>query len=217
MANPASDSSAPESPPEPPPTDPATTDRSPPGPPESPEGYGEPIEFSYPGLWLSAGSLVLFVLAVAGFGRLMRALRGGTAVEFTVGLAGIGVVAALAVATIVVHELVHGLVYHLLGYRVRYGLALNMGAAYAAAFGQFQTRRDNLLVGLAPLAVFTVVLTPLLAGPLPVALAAFLVLVVNTSGAIGDLYLSWRLLRMPEGALLYDVDIRHSYVYYPEE
>ncbi|MFC4449345.1 DUF3267 domain-containing protein [Halorussus aquaticus] len=83
-------------------------------------------------------------------------------------------------------------------------------------FGQFQTRRDNVAVALAPLAVFTVVLTPLLAGPLPVALAAFLVLAVNTSGAIGDLYLSWRLFRMPEGALLYDVDIRHSYVFSPE-
>ena len=207
MTSATSDSSVSESPPESPV----------PGPPESPEGYGEPTPFSYPGLWLSLGSLVLFIATVVGFSELMRALRGGGPVEYTVGLRGIGVVAVLSVATIVVHELVHGLVYHLLGYRVRYGLALNMGAAYAAAFGQFQTRRDNLLVGLAPLVVFTVVLTPLLAGPLPVALAAFLVLVVNTSGAIGDLYLSWRLLRMPEGALLYDVDIRHSYFYYPEK
>ncbi|NHN57815.1 MULTISPECIES: DUF3267 domain-containing protein [Halorussus] len=203
-----------------PPADRSVSDSAPaspePGPPEPPAGYGEPVEFSYPGLWLSVGSLVLFGLAVLGFGRLMSAIRGDAALEFTVGPAGIGVVAALSVATIVVHELVHGLVYRVLGYRVKYGLALNMGAAYAAAFGQFQTRRDNLLVGLAPLAVFTVVLTPLLAGPLPVALAAFLVLVVNTSGAIGDLYLSWRLLRMPEGALLYDVDIRHSYIFYPE-
>ncbi|MFC4449344.1 hypothetical protein [Halorussus aquaticus] len=104
-----------------------------PGPPESPDGYGDPTEFSYPGLWLSLGSLVLFVLAVTGFGRLMHALRGGTPVEFTVGPVGIGVVAALSVATIVVHELVRGAVYHLLGYRVKYGLALNVGAAYAAA------------------------------------------------------------------------------------
>ena len=85
-----------------------------------------------------------------------------------------------------------------------------------AAFGQFQTRRDNVRCALAPLVVFTVVLTPLLAGPLPVALLAFFVLVVNTSGAVGDLYLTWRLLRMPPETLLYDVDARHSYIFYPE-
>ncbi|UPV73085.1 DUF3267 domain-containing protein [Halorussus limi] len=204
--DPAADSSPPESG-DGPPT---------PEPPDPPEGYREPVAFEYPAVWLSVGSLVLFVAAYLGFGRLMGALRADTALEFTVGPTGIGVVALLSVGTIVVHELVHGLVYRLLGYRVQYGLALNMGAAYAAAFGQFQTRWDNLRVGLTPLVAFTVVLTPLLAGPLVVALAAFLVLVVNTGGAIGDLYLSWRILRMPEGTLLYDIDARHSYVYYPE-
>jgi len=208
----SSDSIAAEShPSEPPSSEPSTLD-----PPEPPEGYREPVAFSYPSLWLSAGSVVLFVAAFFGFGRLMAALRTDSALEFTVGPTGIAVVALLSVGTIVVHELVHGAVYRSLGYRVQYGLALNMGAAYAAAFGQFQTRRDNVVVALAPLVVFTSVLTPLLAGPLVVGLAAFLVLVVNTAGAIGDLYLSWRLLRMPEGSLLYDADIRHSYIYYPE-
>jgi hypothetical protein len=52
--------------------------------------------------------------------------------------------------------------------------------------------------------------------PVPiVALAAAFVLVLNTAGAIGDLYATWRLWRLPEGTLLYDVDIRHSYVYEP--
>lgn len=201
-----------------PPDRPVPEQRDPPTPepPEPPEGYREATAFGYPGWQLSVGSLLLFVVAAAGFGRVMSVLRGGGSVEFTVGLPGIGVVALLSVLTIVVHELVHGLAYRLLCYRVQYGLALNMGAAYAAAFGQFQTRRDNLVVALAPLAAFTVVLTPLLAGPLPVALAAFLALVVNTSGAIGDLYLSWRLVRMPEGTLLYDADVRHSYLFYPE-
>ncbi|MFC4549064.1 MULTISPECIES: DUF3267 domain-containing protein [Halorussus] len=214
MTDTVSDRSTAESPPEPPAS--SSSKKSPPGPPDPPEGYDDPTQFSYPGLWLSVGLLVLFVLSVAGFGELMAAIRGG-APEYTVGLTGIGVAAALSVATVVVHELVHGLAYHLLGYRVKYGIALNMGAAYAAAFGQFQTRQDNLVVGLAPLLAFTLALTPLLAAPLPVALAAFLALVVNTSGATGDLYLTWRLLRMPEGTLLYDVDIRHSYAYYPEE
>jgi hypothetical protein len=186
-------------------------------PPDPPEGYREPVSFAYPPVKLALGSIALFVLAVVGFGRLTSRVRGETTFEFTVGLAEIGVVAVLFAGTIVVHELIHGLVYRFLGYRVNYGLALNVGAAYAAAFGQFQTRRDNLLVALAPIVVITAALTPLLAvGSLPVAVAAFLVLVVNTSGAIGDLFIAWRLLRMPEGTLMFDVDARHSYVYYPE-
>ncbi|WP_132057036.1 metalloprotease family protein [Halorussus amylolyticus] len=187
-----------------------------PEPPDPPEGYREPTTFSYPTPWLLVGSFALLVGAAAGFGALMAEIRGVTSLEISFGPNGIAVVALLVVGTVVVHELIHGLVSRALGYRVRYGLALNMGAAYAAAFGQFQTRRDNLLIALAPVVVFTVVLVPLLAGPLRIALAAFLVLVVNTSGAVGDLYLAYRLARMPEGTLLYDADLRHSYVYVPE-
>ncbi|WP_158057821.1 DUF3267 domain-containing protein [Halorussus halophilus] len=191
-------------------------DPEPPGPPETPQGYRDPVEFNYPPLWLAVGSFVLFFTAVVGFGWLMGTLRNELVFEFTLGPAGMATVVVALGATFVVHELVHGTVYKLLGYRVSYGVAINIGALYAAAFGQFQTRRDNVLCAMAPLAVFTVVLTPLLAGPLPVALLAFFVLVVNTSGAIGDLYITWRLLRMPPGTLLYDVDARHSYVFYPK-
>jgi hypothetical protein len=42
------------------------------------------------------------------------------------------------------------------------------------------------------------------------------VLVVNTSGAVGDRYLAYRLVRLPEGTLLYDADLRNSYIYRPE-
>jgi hypothetical protein len=45
---------------------------------------------------------------------------------------------------------------------------------------------------------------------------AFIVLLVNTSGAFGDLYLTWRLSRIPRRTLAYDTDSSHSYVYEPE-
>ena len=39
----------------------------------------------------------------------------------------------------------------------------------------------------------------------------------NTAGAAGDLYLVAKLLAMTEGSLLYDSDIRHMCVFYPDE
>ncbi|MFP9059990.1 DUF3267 domain-containing protein [Natrialbaceae archaeon A-chndr2] len=73
-----------------------------------------------------------------------------------------------------------------------------------------------LRVGSAPLVVISAVCVPLLFVPIPgVAITAGFVLVLNTAGAIGDLYALWRLRGLPEGTLLYDIDIRRSYVYEP--
>lgn len=124
---------------------------------------------------------------------------------------------AALVVLVVVHEGIHGLAYRLRSYDVSYGVAPQMGAFYAAAFHQFQSRDDNLVVGIAPLLVIDAVLLALLSVPIPiVAVAAFLGLVFNTAGAAGDLYLVAKLLRMPEDALLYDSDVRHMYVFNPE-
>ncbi|WP_267643847.1 DUF3267 domain-containing protein [Haloarchaeobius amylolyticus] len=199
--------------------------------PTTPEGYGEPVRFDYP-LWL----LVVLVLlltppAVLVGGWLLYHAQGPdllalfafeeteTGFSFTVVSGSIAVAFLVAVAGVTVaHELVHGLVYRLRGYEVSYGVAPHVGAFYVAAFHQFQGRRDNLLVGIAPL----VVLTPLLAGlvfvPSPlVAFGAFVALVVNTAGSAGDLYLVARLLRLPDGTLMYDSDVRSSFVYRPAE
>lgn len=119
------------------------------------------------------------------------------------------------VAITILHELVHGLVYRARGYRVSYGFVLQLGAFYAASH-QFQDREDDLVAAAAPLVVLDLLPVPLLFVPIPaVALAAFVALLFDTAGAAGDLYLVVRLLRMPDGTLLYDSDARHSYVFYP--
>ena len=41
-------------------------------------------------------------------------------------------------------------------------------------------------------------------------------LMMNTAGAVGDMYLAWRLLRMPRATLLYDKDVKTMLVYRPE-
>ncbi|GAA0224644.1 DUF3267 domain-containing protein [Halobacterium noricense] len=164
----------------------------------------------------------MFVVSAVGFGFLLWFFQGRPD-ELTISIsisggrdflplfAGLGVF----VGTLVVHEAIHGLVFRRLGYRVSYGFEPRIPALYTAAFGQFVTRRDNMLVGVAPLVVMTLVGIPLLAGPMPVALAAYFALLVNTSGAVGDLYLLWRLRRMPTETVLYDTDIRHSYIFEP--
>ncbi|SIR50412.1 Putative zincin peptidase [Haladaptatus litoreus] len=191
-------------------------------PPETPTGYRQPTRFHYSSLLLGVLSAIVFAASAIGFGGLLWFFQGKPE-ELTISIsissgrdflplfAGLGVF----VGTLVVHEAIHGFVFRRLGYRVSYGFEPRIPALYTVAFGQFVTRRDNMLVDVAPLAAMTLVGIPLLAGPMPIALAAYFALLVNTSGAVGDLYLLWRLWRMPSETVLYDTDFRHSYVFEP--
>jgi hypothetical protein len=198
--------------------------------PATPVGYQDALQFRYSLIVLIGIVSVLIPVAVAGFGAVLWYAQGtaletifrfeetATSISFTVqsGSVAVAFVGAIAVIT-VLHELTHGLVYRRLGYQVSYGVAPQLGAFYAAAFHQFQQRKDNLLVGLAPLVVLNLVLMPLLFVPQPLlAFAAFVALLFNTAGAAGDLYFIAVLLRAPSGTLMYDSDIRHSYIFHPE-
>jgi hypothetical protein len=199
-------------------------------PPSSPAGYADPTAFRYPLPVVFGLVVVLTPVAAVLFGGLLWYAQGPavldtvfrfeqtpTGFSFTIGssVALVAFVGTVAVVT-ALHELVHGLVYQLRGYRVSYGVAPRYGAFYACPFGQFQRRDDNLVTGVAPLVVLDLLLVPLLFAPSPLlAFAAFVGLLVNTVGAAGDVYLLARLLRMPRETLLYDSDIRHSYVFYP--
>jgi hypothetical protein len=198
--------------------------------PATPAGYEEPRPFRYSLIALIGIVAVLVPIAAVGFGVVLWYAQGtaletifqfeetATSISFTVrsGSVAVAFVGAIVVIT-VLHELTHGLVYRSLGYEVSYGIAPQLGAFYAATFHQFQQRKDNLLVGLAPLVVLNVLLLPLLFVPIPLlAFAAFVALLFNTAGAAGDLYLVAVLLRAPSGSLMYDSDIRHSYIFTPE-
>ncbi len=200
-------------------------------PPPPPDGYRPAESFGYPTGVLFVVVAAVLVAAAAAFGALLWVIQGPSvlrefaavessadAVAVTVDAARLGVVLLGAVVVVTaVHELVHGAAYRLLGYDVTYGVALHLGAFYVAAFDQFQTRRDSLVVGLAPLAVLTVALAPLLAAPVPwVAAGAYVGIVFNAAGSAGDLYLVWRLLGDPPDALYYDSDARRSWVFEPQ-
>ncbi len=183
--------------------------------PTPPPGYDVALPFEYPrlALQLAATGLVLVLLPFL-FG-LTWWLQGQFPM-FRLGLVEVGVALMTIIVTVLVHELIHGLTYQLLGYKATYGASLQLLAAYAAAFGQFQRRNHNLLVALAPLFALTTLLLPLLTvSNNLMLLIAFTALLFNASGAVGDLYLSWRLLRLPPTALLYDVDPQTMLIFLP--
>lgn len=199
-------------------------------PPAPPTGYGPASLFNYPGLWLQVAGAVLSVVSLVGYGVVLLALRGPGLVERFVRVDPIpgglllvpdllllgGVFVVVVVGVPLGHELVHGTVYRLFGYEVSYGVAPAVGGFYVAAFGQFQTRRANLVVALAPLVVLTPVGVVLLAVGGPVVQAtAYLGLVLNTAGAVGDLYLASVLARAPPGTLMYEGAPPNAYLYEP--
>ena len=75
------------------------------------------------------------------------------------------------------------------GKDVTYGVNPAMGVFYTAAFGQFQEIEELGPIALAPLVSITVIGLLGLFVPIPTAIStAYLVVVVNATGAIGDLY-----------------------------
>ncbi|HEU4325022.1 MAG TPA: DUF3267 domain-containing protein [Roseiflexaceae bacterium] len=186
-------------------------------PPVPPAGYGVPLRFRYPVAALQVASVLLLLVAAPLLALLAALLRGDmAAIPPVLGLVDVLVLLATIIATVLLHELVHGLAYRVLGYRVSYGVSLRLVAAYAAAFGQWQRRDHNLLVALAPLLVMTPLLLLLVAlgGPTTARLA-FAALLFNSAGAVGDLYLAYRLLRAPAATLLYDADPRTMWMAFP--
>jgi hypothetical protein len=199
--------------------------------PTPPDGYRDPERFEYPLAVLTLGGVLLFPVATLLFGGVLWTIQGPavfealvvvtetpTGLSFVVNWALVGGVTVLALGTtVVVHELVHGAVFGRYGYRVSYGAMPHIGAFYATPFHQFVAREHVFPVALAPLVLLSVVGLPLLAVPVPlVAFFAFQSLVINAAGASGDLYIVAYLLRRPAGTLLYDSDVRHSYVFEPD-
>lgn len=160
-------------------------------------------------LVMMVGGLVL--LAVGMFTHLLLWSGGRGWVDVSVGLVDVlvGLVALLVFGALVIvaHELVHGAVILALGGRPTFGYGRTedggMAFFYTTAPGQVFTRTQFVVVALAPL----VVLGALLAwwvwgGPY----GGWLVLpaALHLSGCVGDLGLTWVVLRQPRGTLVED-------------
>ena len=147
--------------------------------------------------------LTAFFLAFVFVLALLSVLRVSV---YSIGfIAGVLLLAMLAglLAYIPLHELVHGLCMKYFGAKkVHYGyVGLYAWAGSQAYFG----RKSYIAVALAPLVFWGMVLAALCAAvPAQWFWVLYLVQVTNVSGAAGDLYITWKALRMPAGVLIQD-------------
>jgi hypothetical protein len=103
------------------------------------------------------------------------------------------------------HELIHGLIFLLWGGKPFFGAKLPF-ALYCGARQQVFRRNQYLVVGLAPLAVITIIAFVLtLFFPI---LASYLLFanLSNFSGAVGDVQVAKRILQQPAHILVEDTD-----------
>ena len=184
-----------------------------------PIGYQPGYIIRHPTLALNLAALALSIMLLPLLGVITWELHGGMSalpVEVTLTLWDISVAIIATIMTMVVHEMIHAAVLRAYGYRASFGIVWRLLVAYAAAFQQLQRREHALVTALAPIVVITAVTLPLLAAPNHYSvIVAFVVLVTNTAGAIGDLYLAWQLVRLPRRALLYDVDPTQMVIFLP--
>ncbi|MCU0499940.1 MAG: DUF3267 domain-containing protein [Anaerolineae bacterium] len=184
--------------------------------PPPPTGYRPAYRFTYPLLILNIVGLALLIACVI----VLTAWLNQNGIAFSIialDISEIVILLAALVIVVVIHELLHGLAYRLMGYQVTYGFSLKLGAAYAAAFNQFQKRWHNIVAALTPLIVITAICLPLLTHvPRVGVVFLFGALIMNTAGAVGDMYVTYRLWRLPKGSLLMDISLEQFLIYEPD-
>jgi Putative zincin peptidase len=139
---------------------------------------------------LAGGLLTLCLLWMRPEFNILPLLSGGLNL-----LTGLVILVVVMAVTILIHELVHGLFFWLFTRR-RPEFGLGPGYAFAAMPDWFYPKKQYLVIGLSPLVLLTV--AGLAASALvPQAwLAALLAgMVINAGGAIGDMYVCWRIAR----------------------
>ncbi len=186
--------------------------------PEPPTGYQPGYVVRYPVLTVCVISAAIFFVTLPLLVWLTWRLQGVSSHTFALPLTIEDSFEALAgsIATAGLHELIHIVVLRAYGYRTSYGIAWRQLAIYAAAFGQWQPRRHALLVTLAPLVVISALSLPLLTvADRSLVVLGFSALLTNTSGAAGDLFVAWLLLRLPRNSLVYDVDPTQMLIFVP--
>lgn len=139
---------------------------------------------------------VLFSLAAAVLGG-----QSEFAVVFTFRTILVGLFLMLVVVPLL-HEAVHGIMSLLIGARPSFGV----GAGFAfTTFREPVGRLAYAAIALAPLVVISIAGIAAMIWWPEGAEATLVVLIVNAAGAVGDLWMVWRLRDVPPNARLYDL------------
>ena len=165
-------------------------------------------------LTLSLFSIVLFIGAFVGLGWLFQWLRPGVTsgvVGFSFRITGLAdilspflVILVVTVVMIIMHEAIHGIFFWLFtGGRVKF--AFKGAYAYAAAPDWYIPKKPYMVVSLAPLVLMTIVgVLALLWVPVNWVTPIILLLAMNASGAVGDIYVFLLLIRLEDDAFIKD-------------
>ena len=157
-------------------------------------------------------AVIILIASWIGFTRLAAAIRPELQttiftfsiekpIQLLIDLANLVVV---TVVMIVVHEAFHGHCFWLFT-RSKPKFAFKFYYAYASAPDWYLPRWQYLITGLAPLVGITAICVGLMfIVPAWLMPSLLWMLVFNTSGAAGDLWMVWRLLRSPRGVLARD-------------
>ena len=128
---------------------------------------------------------------------------------FAMGWLRVLLAVVLAVVGMVVyvfaHEWVHGVFIRIFtGEPAQFGFLAGSGMAYAKS-SWFFSRWPYIVVALSPVLVWGVVLAVLM-GDVPTEYfwCLYAIQIFNISGAVGDLYVIWLVLRMPSDILVFD-------------
>ena len=120
-----------------------------------------------------------------------------------------GILAKLAVmyggmfVYVILHEAVHGIVMRRFSdAKVRFGFT---GLYAYAGSDAYYCRKHYIIIGLAPVVVWGIVLGILnVLVPQDWFYVVYVIQMTNISGAAGDLYVSWKMNRLPEDILIQD-------------
>ena len=174
-----------------------------------PEGYEKIFKIDLAGdkklfLLVNLGATLIAILMVAlvlpfkSISMLfdMSSGMGIYALRFSVIIAG-------SVVYIILHELIHGLFFRLYsGERAFYGFKLSY--AYAGS-NWFYDKKRYLVIALSPVIIWGVVLSALcVVIPKDFFWSVYFIQIMNISGAAGDLYVTYKMLRLPPDILVRD-------------
>lgn len=183
-----------------------------------PEGYGlrgrlDLIKDRKLLLILSLASVVMLVICGAGLLWLLKILRPdftmGTGFSLTIDSWGpilsiLLILLGVTFSMLILHEAIHGLFFWIFtGGRVKF--AFKGAYAYAAAPDWYLPKYPYLVVSLAPLVLMTLLgIVALLWVPTSWIPAITLLITMNASGAVGDIYVFFWLLGLPGDVLIRD-------------
>jgi hypothetical protein len=145
--------------------------------------------------WMLLAGWLLTLCVVWFRPEINEVMKAGFSLDMLEMLTGLGILVVIMVITIFMHELVHGLFFWYFARR-RPEFGIGPGYAFAAMPDWFYPKRQYLVIGLSPLLLLTGLGLAASAFAPQAWLAALLAgMVINIGGAIGDLYICWRVAR----------------------